>query len=118
MPPSLIIALVVLASGFGSGWLVNGWRLGADIVRLENRVVILESSNLKCKSDVNASNAAVNKLKVEIESRKKSAVAASAAVEVRIMEKQPERERLGVLTTIKSEGKTCQQALTDIRNGK
>lgn len=35
MQSKLIIAAVILSLGFGSGWMVNGWRLGAKIDRLQ-----------------------------------------------------------------------------------
>lgn len=33
--PQLIAAAVLAAAGFGSGWLINGWRLGNDIAALQ-----------------------------------------------------------------------------------
>src|SRR3990167_5615244 len=51
--------LVVFAAGFGAGWTLNGWRLGADVADLEveranltARVGVLEPANDKCAADV------------------------------------------------------------------
>lgn len=45
-PASLgIVAVLILAAGFGGGWTVNGWRLGTKVADLNTKVTALESEN-------------------------------------------------------------------------
>ena len=79
------IALVagILAVGFGGGWTLNGWRLGAkigpleaEISRLQARSTILESANAQCEKSVKAANEATDRLLAEGERRSKRAAEA------------------------------------------
>lgn len=81
-----LIAMIFLA-GFGSGWQLNGWRLGAqigpltaEVSRLRARSSILESANAQCEKSVKAANEAVERiLKAGQDRARKSAEALRAA---------------------------------------
>lgn len=48
----LAIIAASLFVGFGGGWMVNGWRNGEEIARLESRSAVAESSNQQCETDI------------------------------------------------------------------
>jgi len=54
-----LIAAVAGATGFASGWQVNGWRLGARIERLAGEASALRSANARCGVNVAEVKAAV-----------------------------------------------------------
>lgn len=51
MNPTLIAALVGLVLGFGGGWTANGWRLDAEISRMQTQAAIDLSNSLKDAMD-------------------------------------------------------------------
>jgi len=62
----LAIAIAIFAAGAGSGWTVNGWRLGTQVAKLEGRLEALIgenarvlAANQRCAIDVHAVNLAV-----------------------------------------------------------
>jgi hypothetical protein len=46
------IILASCAIGFGGGWMVNDWRNGEEIARLESRSSFAESANQQCETDI------------------------------------------------------------------
>jgi hypothetical protein len=48
----LIIIATSCVISFGSGWMLNDWRNGAEIARLESRSSIAESANQQCETDI------------------------------------------------------------------
>jgi hypothetical protein len=47
-----VIAAVAGATGFASGWQINGWRLGARIERLAGEASALRGANARCGVNV------------------------------------------------------------------
>lgn len=54
-----IAAAGIYAAGFGSGWQVNGWRLGAKVARLEGQVGVAVAQGNVLAASVAACNAGV-----------------------------------------------------------
>jgi hypothetical protein len=54
-----LIAAVAGATGFASGWKLNGWRLGANIERLAGEASALRGANQRCTVNVAEVKAAV-----------------------------------------------------------
>lgn len=51
----MVLLAIIAASlfvGFGGGWMVNDWRNGEEIARLESRSAVAESSNQQCETDI------------------------------------------------------------------
>lgn len=64
---AIAIALVLAAAyaaGFGTGWQVNGWRLGAKVAKLETRVVAAVDQGKILAAAVEACNAGVEEARV------------------------------------------------------
>lgn len=77
--------LVALAVGFGGGWTINGWRLGAEVARLEGAVETqkqsietLQGANTRCVASVGEVRAAVKGMVDEERVRSKAAAEAMA----------------------------------------
>jgi hypothetical protein len=51
-----VVLLAIIAAslfvGFGGGWMVNDWRNGEEIARLESRSSFAESANQQCETDI------------------------------------------------------------------
>lgn len=54
-----IAAALIYASGFGSGWQVNGWRLGTKVAELETRLVAAVDQGKVLAAAVDTCNAGV-----------------------------------------------------------
>lgn len=85
-PLYLALAAAVLFAGgfgigFGSGWKVNGWRLGAEIQRLAGENTVLRGVNERCGVDVDAVRAAVKGIADAADERARKAAAAMKGVE-------------------------------------
>ena len=55
MTPHVVVAAVVLAVGFGAGWMTNGWRLSAQIndIKAEHaQAVATEQANARAKEQI------------------------------------------------------------------
>jgi hypothetical protein len=51
----LALFAIILTSclvGFGGGWMVNDWRNGEEIARLESRSAVAEANNQQCETDI------------------------------------------------------------------
>ena len=64
-----VIAAVAGASGFGTGWALNGWRLGADVARLEGQNTAYAGANARCGVNVAEVKAAVSEIVKQGEQR-------------------------------------------------
>lgn len=77
--------VIMLAVGFGGGWLVNGWRLstalaqhqadtakaqaksaGDALAQLESRIKAMNESSTEARSDVSSVNAKLNQISKEL----------------------------------------------------
>jgi hypothetical protein len=83
MSEKIAIAAVLVVLGFGSGWMVNGWRLGEDlaakdttIARLQGANTALEAANKQCAVNVDAVQTAVKEVVEEAQKVNDKAVAA------------------------------------------
>lgn len=54
-----IAAAGIYAAGFGSGWQVNGWRLGTKVANLETQLVAARDQSKVLAAAVNTCNAGV-----------------------------------------------------------
>ena len=77
-----IVAAAIAAAGFGTGWSVNGWRLGARIERLEGTTSALQAANQRCGVNVAEVKAAVAGLVDAAEKRADEGRKAIARAEV------------------------------------
>lgn len=58
----LAIIAASLLIGFGGGWMVNDWRNGAEIQRLQSRDAVLAAANDQCAVDVQFAQAGVKQV--------------------------------------------------------
>lgn len=87
MKRDLIIAAVLVALGFGGGWLVNGWRLGTEVADLNTKVATLEGqksvligANQRCAVNVADVKAGVKSVvDAGLEAQRRAAVAMDKA---------------------------------------
>lgn len=75
LSPTLIAALMALALGFGGGWTANGWRLDAEIARMQSQAAINLSNSIR---DAMAQTITYQKVKDDALKKAESRAAAAA----------------------------------------
>jgi hypothetical protein len=63
-----LLAFAVLA-GAAAGWLVNGWRLGSQIERLQGKVALEQGANGRCERAVTEVQTTMNALREDEKAR-------------------------------------------------
>lgn len=70
----------IFLAGAAGGWVVQGWRMGAElgplkaeVSRLQSRSTILESANVQCSKSVEAANEATGRLLAQAKAREQRA---------------------------------------------
>ena len=108
-----IIAAALVAFGFGGGWTVNGWRLGAQVATLEGRLGV-------CNANVQHLGEVIGTVNLAVEKQGKDSAAAlakgrqaRAAAEAGRVAADAERARLEALLAARK-GTTCGDARRDI----
>jgi len=95
------VSVLILVTGLGLGWLINGWRLSGEIQRLKK----VESDNATLTSAINVQNARI--LELEHEGNAKKAQAEKAVKIATEANKKLESQ----LTLLRNAtGKTCEDA--------
>lgn len=82
MIPNLYIAGAIALAGFGSGWAVNGWRLGSAITKCESKAANLSSSLTEQNARVEHLAQISDKARAEAESARLAAEKAEGEAKV------------------------------------
>lgn len=114
--------LVVFAAGFGAGWTLNGWRLGADVANLEveranltARVGVLEPANERCAADVASVREAFSALQKMDKAR--AAKAAQAVAGAKAEAEAAEARARAIETAPRpAKGKECEAIIQEERD--
>lgn len=102
----LVCAIALVGIGFGTGWKVNGWRLGSDISDLQNDLRTCQGNVATYADAVKAQNQSITDARKQAESRQK---AAQEALERAREANASLQDQIRSLR--RAEGKTCQDGI-------
>ena len=118
IPPQLIGLGIIAVLSFGGGWVLNGWRLGAELAECKGRAEQIESAYLVLADKTKQQNDAVQDL------ARKGAQAREAGRQASIAAAALEMAQAEQLAALKAKaaaptppGKTCADAWTEFREG-